>query len=222
MSARLVVKKWEEFQHYKDRQPPWIKLHKTLLDDHKFHCLPVASRALAPCIWLLASESTDGSVAHDPEMIAFRLRMSIKDVVAAIEPLISAGFLTVLQDASKPLAEGKQDDSEALALARSRETETEAEKNSRASRSAHGLNGAFTAFWDAYPKKRSKGDAEKAWLKIKPNEQLAARIITAVEQATTSADWQREGGQFIPYPASWLNAKGWEDVLSSKAPKADL
>lgn len=209
--ARLVVKKWEEFQHYKDRQPPWIKLHKTLLDDYEFHCLPVASRALAPCIWLLASESNDGSVAHDPEMIAFRLRMTVKDVEAAIQPLLSAGFLTLLQDASDTLAEGKQGDSAMLALARSREAEAEAEKEPRASRS--GLNGAFTEFWQAYPRKKSKGDAEKAWLKIKPDEQLTARIITAVQRATTSAEWQKDGGQFIPYPASWLRAKGWEDEI---------
>ncbi len=82
-------------------------------------------------------------------------------------------------------------------------------KPSRASRSA--LNGAFTAFWDSYPRKKSKGDAEKAWIKIKPDEQLTERILHAVEQAKTSADWQREAGRFIPHPASWLNAKGWED-----------
>lgn len=82
-------------------------------------------------------------------------------------------------------------------------------KPSRASRSA--LNGKFSEFWQAYPRKKSKGDAEKAWLKLKPDEQLHDRIIFAVEQAKTSVEWQKDGGQFIPYPASWLNAKGWED-----------
>lgn len=72
-------------------------------------------------------------------------------------------------------------------------------------------SGAFDRFWTAYPRKKSKGSAEKAWLKIKPDEQLSGAILAAVERAKTSADWQREGGQFIPYPATWLNAKGWED-----------
>ena len=210
------MKNWVAFQHYRDRSPPWIKLHKSLLDDYKFHCLPVASRALAPCIWLLASESDDGSVAHDPEMIAFRLRMSVEEVVAAIKPLLSAGFLTLLRDASKPLAEGKQDASKELSLARSREAEAETEKNSRASRSGReGLNGAFTAFWSAYPRKKSKGHAEKAWLKIKPDEQLASQIIAAVGRATTSDDWTREGGKFIPHPATWLNGERWEDEIEA-------
>lgn len=214
---RLVVRKWEEFQHYTDRKPPWIKLHKTLLDDFEFHRLPVASKALAPCIWLLASESNDGSVAHDSEMIAFRLRMSVKEVEAAIEPLVSAGFLTMLHDASTPLAEMEHDASTTLALAHSRETETETEKNSRASRSA--LNGAFTAFWEAYPRKKSKGDAEKAWLKIKPDGALTEQILTALDRAKSSQDWRREDGRFIPYPASWLRSKGWEDEPQGAKPR---
>lgn len=93
-------------------------------------------------------------------------------------------------------------------------------KPSRALRSGlDGLNGAFTAFWEAYPRKKSKGDAEKAWLKIRPDEQLASAILAAVERAKTSADWKREGGQFIPYPATWLNAKGWEDQPPQLAPQ---
>jgi uncharacterized protein YdaU (DUF1376 family) len=80
------------------------------------------------------------------------------------------------------------------------------------------LNGAFAEFWAHYPRKKSKGQAEKAWLQIKPDEQLAARIITAVERAKASVDWGKDGGNFIPYPASWLNAKGWEDELFDKKP----
>ena len=57
----LITKNWAEFQHYKDRSPPWIKLHKELLDDRQYQSLPLASRALAPMLWLLASETKDGS-----------------------------------------------------------------------------------------------------------------------------------------------------------------
>jgi hypothetical protein len=73
------------------------------------------------------------------------------------------------------------------------------------------LAGRFDVFWEAYPKKKSKGQAEKAWKKIKPSKQLLADIIAKIEEAKTSVEWQREGGQYIPYPATWLNAKGWED-----------
>jgi hypothetical protein len=76
-----------------------------------------------------------------------------------------------------------------------------------------GTNGSFSRFWDAYPRKKSKGKAQQAWCKVKPDEQLVARILASIERAKTSDDWIREKGRFIPYPASWLNAQGWEDEL---------
>lgn len=70
----------------------------------------------------------------------------------------------------------------------------------------------FPAFWQAYPKKRSKGDAEKAWKSLKPDKALQATIIAAVEQAKKRKDWVKDGGEFIPYPATWLRDRGWEDI----------
>jgi hypothetical protein len=69
----------------------------------------------------------------------------------------------------------------------------------------------FDRFWKVYPRKRSQGIAEKVWARINPSEELQDRIINAIEQAKNSAEWLKDGGQYIPYPASWLNSKGWED-----------
>jgi hypothetical protein len=71
--------------------------------------------------------------------------------------------------------------------------------------------GGFGSIWAIWPKKRSKGQAEKAWRTLNPNEQLQSRIVAAIEQAKTSEQWLREGGRFIPHLATWLRAKGWED-----------
>lgn len=87
----------------------------------------------------------------------------------------------------------------------------ESESNPNPTSTQSTLKDRFETFWTNYPKKRSKGQAEKAWAKIKPDEQLTGEILSALERAKTSADWQKDGGQFIPYPATWLNAKGWED-----------
>ena len=89
---KLIPKNWDNFQHYKHRSPPWIKLHKNLLDDMAFQRLPVASKAIAPMLWLLASESHDGVIHRTPEEIAFRLRMTEKEVISSIKPLIDNGF----------------------------------------------------------------------------------------------------------------------------------
>lgn len=74
-----------------------------------------------------------------------------------------------------------------------------------------GLPPGFEQFWAAYPKKKSKGQAERAWTKIQPDCELVAKILEGVARAKTSLVWTKDGGQFIPYPATWLNAKGWED-----------
>lgn len=105
---RLFIKNWREFQHYKDRDPKWIKLYRKYLDDFEFQCLPLASRALAPMLWLLASETQDGSIEHNPRKIAFRLRTSEDEVKEALTHLISASFIYVEQDASNTLAERQQ------------------------------------------------------------------------------------------------------------------
>lgn len=113
------VKNWTDHQHYKDRSPPWIKLQRRLLDDFDFQCLPIASKALAPMIWLLASESRDGEVRIDPEFLAFRLRWSESDVRDGLTALIDKGFLIV---ASGALADCLQD------ACLETETETEGER----------------------------------------------------------------------------------------------
>lgn len=73
---------------------------------------------------------------------------------------------------------------------------------------------AFDEFWASYPKKRSKGEALKAWKKINPDSELVAKILQGVARAKTCHDWTKEGGRYIPYPATWLNRMGWEDELS--------
>jgi hypothetical protein len=70
-------------------------------------------------LWLLASESKDGSLDADPAELAFRLRTTEKEVLQGLDPLIKAGFFIPSQDASSVLADCGQ-----LAVP---ETEREAE-----------------------------------------------------------------------------------------------
>ena len=70
----------------------------------------------------------------------------------------------------------------------------------------------FDVFWEAYPRKESKPAAKKAFDKIHPDEQLMQKIISSIRAWKESAQWKENGGQFIPYPASWLNQQKWNDV----------
>jgi hypothetical protein len=106
---KIVPVKWAEFQHYKDRAPPWIKLHKGLLDNPKWHRLQLASRAIAPLLWLLASEKKDGVIEESADDIAFRLRCTTEELESAVKDLIEKDFFIDLESgASKPLAPRQQ------------------------------------------------------------------------------------------------------------------
>lgn len=70
---------------------------------------------------------------------------------------------------------------------------------------------AFAAFWKAFPKKRNKGDAYKAWVQLSPDADLIATIMNSIESGKASNHWREDGGKYIKYPASWLRAECWED-----------
>ncbi len=71
--------------------------------------------------------------------------------------------------------------------------------------------GGFEDFWLIYPRKQGKQDARKAWEKLAPNGELLFRIQASVLAQKQSGQWTREGGRYIPLPATWLNGRRWED-----------
>lgn len=75
----------------------------------------------------------------------------------------------------------------------------------------------FERFWEAYPKKRSKPAARRAWLRLRPGPVLFRAMMEALERQKRSRDWAKDAGQFIPYPATWLNQRRWEDEDASVA-----
>ena len=162
---RLIPKNWGDFQHYKDRAPPWIKLHKGLLDDSAFQRLPTASRALAPMLWLLASEQKDGSFDADHAELAFRLRQTEKEIKDALTPLISKGFFILVQDASKPIAQCKPDAMPETEERQRTETEGEAEKNTAIAVETfpHGLDIQAWQSWLSYRKGIGKPLKPASW-----------------------------------------------------------
>jgi hypothetical protein len=71
----------------------------------------------------------------------------------------------------------------------------------------------FLIFWNIYPKKIGKGQAYRAWKKIKGIAGLLPEILKAVELQSVCPQWKKDGGQFIPNPATWLNGSRWEDEV---------
>jgi hypothetical protein len=187
--VRIRPRDWSEFQHYKNRSPIWIKLHRSLLDDFEFQCLAVEARALAPMLWLLASEDKGGVIDATPARLGFRLRMNPAEVERALAPLVAGGFFEEVQDACTPLAEAAPDSSPEKE--EKREEQTRSSDPPPADADIMDLNGSrskksypedFEAFWKAYPTDpiMSKSKAFEKWQRLNaPDRAAAAAAIRA-------------------------------------------
>ena len=71
---------------------------------------------------------------------------------------------------------------------------------------------AFDRFWAAYPRKVGKRKAQEAWARAKGKPTLQT-ILNAVEAQKAGDHWRRDGGQYVPNPATWLNQGRWDDEV---------
>lgn len=86
----IVVPGWEDFQHYRDRDPVWIKTYTRLLSDDAYLTLSAHQRAVLHGVWLMYARSgahlrlTTRSLSQQ-----LNLRVMTRD----LEALNQAGFL---------------------------------------------------------------------------------------------------------------------------------
>ena len=79
------------------------------------------------------------------------------------------------------------------------------------------ING-FEDFWKAYPNKKDKQKAIKAWQKHQPD---LPKVLKALKYQKNSEQWQKDEGRFIPLPTTWLNGARWEDEINGKQTSED-
>lgn len=72
---------------------------------------------------------------------------------------------------------------------------------------------AFDSFWNLYPKKVSKVSARKAWKKVRPAEYQI--VMAGLAAQVSSQGWKKDDGQWVPNPATWLNAERWNDEVKN-------
>lgn len=121
----MKIKNWSQFQHFKDRRPPWIKLYRDILDDLEWHELDPKCAKVLVMLWLIASES-DG-VLPDIKRLSFRLRMTEKDIEASLSKLSH----WMEQDDIEAISSRYQDDLPEREEEIETEIEKEAEKETR-------------------------------------------------------------------------------------------
>lgn len=214
----------------------WIKMRSNLWDDPRVARLVDLTDSGEACVvgalywlWATADQHSEDGILHGLTLRAIDRKTGLQGFGAA---LIEIGWLADHPEGVRIVrfdehngssAKRRSTDAQRKAAVRSLsateadtvqtdcgltvELEKEKEKKEKTSANA----GAFAEFWAIYPKRRNRGEAEKAWAKLKPTPALQAQILQAVEVAKARDDWRKDGGQFVPYPASWLNAKGWMD-----------
>ena len=100
----LMVAKWNDYQHYKDRRPIWIKFYVDILHDPKLLELPIPTRLLWDQLLLLAAERSN-VIPNDPELIMKLTRIPLSDCREGIQQLLKGRWIketTGVRRASKP------------------------------------------------------------------------------------------------------------------------
>jgi hypothetical protein len=81
----------------------------------------------------------------------------------------------------------------------------------------------FQSFWNLYPRKEGKLKTKEAYLECPVGD---AVIIRALQKQLSNEQWRRDGGRFIPLPATWLREQRWEDegvkALPAREKKPDM
>lgn len=71
------------------------------------------------------------------------------------------------------------------------------------------MDDEFEIFWRYCLRKKSKGDAYKAWRQTAKDRPPLERLLDALGRA--NREWEHRDPRYIPYPATWLRAQGWLD-----------
>ena len=182
----VTIAHWDRYQHYKSRNPPWVKLHRSLLSDRAFAELSDYASKLLILLWLIGSESNDGTIKGDIEDIAFRVHRDSTDVLPALQELALRGFIQMgTDDASNVLAECLQ-----VAPESCPEGETETEKK-QTRRKRRVYPSEFEVVWNLH-RRGPKAKAFEEWRAAVGGVITQEELVKALRGyvATLTADFQ--------------------------------
>jgi hypothetical protein len=201
------IKAWAEYQHYKDRSPPWIKLHRDLLTSNTWVMLDNASRVLAVACMLVAAD-TDNKIPAEP---AFMRRRAYLDADPVYAPLVEVGFLEIVNEIKPLKSKRKRLLADASAM-QANDTECSSEERRGETEQRREEARAFESFVDAAKKfswpiptqltdtrrkklgARLKQHGESGWMSALAKAQ-ASKFVRE-EMTSWSFDWFIEASNF--------------------------
>ena len=208
----------------------WFRLYSEFAHDPKIQMMPEPMQRRY--IMLLCMRCSETLVTLHETEIAFQMRLSDDELAKTKELFLSKGFIDddwnltnwekrqyasdssterVRKHRDKKKEEPKQD--ETLQKRSSNGTEQNRTEQNRVKESYDSL---FIRFYEAYPKKVGKPSALKAFSKCKPDESLLQKMLDSLEIQKQSPQWAKDGGQYIPHPATWLNGERWNDSTTQE------
>lgn len=213
---------------------PWFRLYSEFAHDPKIQMMPEQmQRRYIMLLCMRCSETLE--TLHETE-IAFQLRLSDDELAKTKELFLSKGFIDdewnltnwekrqYVSDSSTPRVRKhrdkkkdglKQDETLQKLPSNALEQNRTEQKQTKRTESYDSL---FESFWDCYPKKAGKDAAKKAFTRRKPDKELTDKMIEAMSLQKQSESWVRDGGQYIPHPATWLNQGRWMDEIDGGLP----
>lgn len=222
MRPTLKIRNWEKFQHYKHRNPPWIKLQTDTFQNYDFACLQDASKLLAICYWTLAARSKTGEVPADFEYVKRQCNLSDLVTVEHLKELISCGFI---EDASNVLASCKQNaipEREGEAYSEERESYPPIVPQRGLAHAKKTSDPDFEDLWKNWqPFEMTKGDKAKALKSY----QTARKKKSHDEIARQSEQYQaycHQSRTKTQHVVTWINERNRNDWAAQEYPEHGL
>jgi hypothetical protein len=95
----LEIRNWRRHQHYRDRDPPWIKLYTALPYDHNWSELAPARRALLVALWIERAQQ-DRAPGQNTTLLRisgakFNAKHGLRSKMLDYEALNHAGWIVI-------------------------------------------------------------------------------------------------------------------------------
>lgn len=215
----------------------WFRFYDDVLYDMKIQKLPL--ELFKAWVHILCLASKNGGEIPDTESVSYAFRATFEDTQKQIDSLIVCGLIDKVRGKLFPhnwFKRQYKSDKSTERVKRFRETQLKRFRNvtetpqNRAEQSrteqtpivpkvvrSVGVlySPDFENFWKIYPKRVGKGKAFTSWKRINPDFDLNATISASILKQSTSVQWMKDNGQFIPNPATFLNERRWEDEPTS-------
>lgn len=209
------VREWEKFKHFKDRNAPWVKLNKDLLNNKDWFELSAENAKVLVMLWLVASEDPERE-GNLPELgeLAFRLRMEEAEVRKSMDKLgkwleqtdtgMEVTVPEMLHNDNNKITQGQQKNTINDAVS----SKSAKKPSHKKAYDRHEYSKEFMEFWVLYPNDQHKKNASRKFeeiTKVVP----VAEIIAGLQRQLEIKHFTEDLNHFTN-AETWLHQRRWE------------